>query len=833
MGQKFSALPSATDFVRVNPFEKHRDDLDQHKLNNTFLGHTMFWSHCDLIPTQNIYRTNQHEYKNLKLMFLEMIFFFIMLLCLTTFATNGQYVEFESREQQTAFWKVCKKVRGARLPDCSLGQDTEAGWYSYMKNTFTPIVFNGKETLPPLVDQDFLYDLDENSVEWAPRYLGDTRTTVLLGQVRFRQVRVLPNRGCTIPENMTDVHRRCYSQFQDDRQSRKFYAKRRIPGDILPCYVWQEQNRTEMQPISGLMGTYPGDGFLFDLPLNRTQLQQMLRDMEEWEWIDVQTRAIVGEVTVFNPNVNLIIVNRFLFEFAPTGQMKPHHDVFVLPTRYLTMTPGGRDSMFFFLQVLTSMCFLCFFVYHLVLLRKAPYQYVKYTWNLMDLVIIALYNVYGVHRYRILTLFSQDNNLQPEISGLPLVYMPYAQLEESFRSAQAVFAWICLLSWIRVLKYLSLAQTFRVLIRTIEAACFQLAIFSFLYVSVTIGFAIAYVIGFGAADTTDGIYSTFGGCFFMLFFMMIGGVNLEPLLGNSSVSFMSNWVLRYLLFCSYMVLIALLLFNFFMAIVVDVYSRMVIQMSDFSPDAHRKKNPCMVFLYTYWYKWRGVQLVKEDEADVGSPDEQHLEVVHLPGFLNDVWQQKQHALAEMIREAEAKMGDDRAGGESRQGLLSKLSSKATGKDPPSAKKSKDLPKVNPNFISRLQLQRLLDDSPDLQAVLGAKRAIDVVRRFRTARGPDPYTEIARMQESVIMKLDALEKVGLNLQFKEVESLQMVSNGLNDALTEVESQWRTELTTLLESCSSISSHLIDLTDRLAACTEKHNEIARDINVESPI
>lgn len=124
----------------------------------------------------------------------------------------------------------------------------------------------------------------------------------------------------------------------------------------------------------------------------------------------------------------------------------------------------------------------------------------------------------------------------------------------------------------------------------------------------------------------------------------------------------------------------------------------------------------------------------------------------------------------------------------------------------------------------------MDDAPEIQDVLGARRAIDVIRRFRSERGPDPYTEITRLQESVILKLDSLEKVGLNLEFNEVESLKMVSNGLNDALTEVQNQWRTELTSLLESCSAISNHLIDLTDRLAACTEKHNEIARDIQTE---
>ena len=36
----------------------------------------------------------------------------------------------------------------------------------------------------------------------------------------------------------------------------------------------------------------------------------------------------------------------------------------------------------------------------------------------------------------------------------------------------------------------------------------------------------------------------------------------------------------------------------------------------------------------------------------------------------------------------------------------------------------------------------------LQEVLGATRAVDVIRRFRADRGPDPYQEITRLQESV-------------------------------------------------------------------------------------
>ena len=261
---------------------------------------------------------------------------------------------------------------------------------------------------------------------------------------------------------------------------------------------------------------------------------------------------------------------------------------------------------------------------------------------------------------------------------------------------------------------------------------------------------------------------------------------------------------------------------------------MSIQLSSFTPEAQRKKNPCMVFLYTYYYKWRGMQLVTEDEEDMGASDEQYIEVSALPHFLADVWKSKQAALMEMIAEAErlqesvreANLKATKKGGFMKS--LPGMRGRSKSKDSKASVKA-----PNTNFISRLQLQRLMDDSPEIQEILGAKRAIDVIRRFRADAGPDPYTEITRMQENVIIKLDALEKIGLHLEFKEVESLKMVSNGLNDALTEVQNQWRYELTQLLESCSSISNHLIDLTDRMAACTEKHNEIARDIQVEPVI
>merc|ERR1711988_715345 len=145
-------------------------------------------------------------------------------------------------------------------------------------------------------------------------------------------------------------------------------------------------------------------------------------------------------------------------------------------------------------------------------------------------------------------------------------------------------------------------------------------------------------------------------------------------------------------------------------------------------------------------------------------------------------------------------------------------------------RSKQIPPINDKLISRLQLQRLLDEDDQARRVLDAKRAIDVIRRFRAERGPDPFHEITQLQENVVLRLDELERQGLNLEFTEVETLKMVSQGLNDAHTEVQNQWRTELTVLLESAATLSNTLISLTTKLQDVSIKQAETQRDIQVE---
>merc|ERR550537_1718028 len=94
------------------------------------------------------------------------------------------------------------------------------------------------------------------------------------------------------------------------------------------------------------------------------------------------------------------------------------------------------------------------------------------------------------------------------------------------------------------------------------------------------------------------------------------------------------------------------------------------------------------------------------------------------------------------------------------------------KDAPLAledKKTDDVP-----VVSRVQIQRMIDEDDHLADLLNTHKAVEVIRRFKVARDPDPYDEISRLQQNVIKKLDGLDNEGLKLRFEEVESLKIVS-----------------------------------------------------------
>lgn len=62
--------------------------------------------------------------------------------------------------------------------------------------------------------------------------------------------------------------------------------------------------------------TYPGSGFYQDLATTRAQSAEIIADLKANRWIDRGSRVVLLDFTMYNPNVNLFCIARYLIEIT-------------------------------------------------------------------------------------------------------------------------------------------------------------------------------------------------------------------------------------------------------------------------------------------------------------------------------------------------------------------------------------------------------------------------------------------------------------------------------------------------------------------------------------
>jgi len=300
----------------------------------------------------------------------------------------------------------------------------------------------------------------------------------------------------------------------------------------------------------------------------------------------------------------------------------------------------------------------------------------------------------------------------------------------------------------------------------------------------------------------------------------------------------------------YIVIIVLLLLNTFMAICVDTYTVCTFQLNEVKK--HEKANPTSVFLWTYFNALKGIKLVgKESDEDKGERDEQQIALTSLPEAVAQKYIETKRRMDAILESAEGEMEERRLQRLRERGDLDMppatvsfekdpnqaalqgpggnmmLTDQEGPPQPPKLDGSPQPPPEDPNafVVKRVQLQRMLDDDPVLQAICGTGRSVDVVRRFRVDQsGTDPHSAVATLQKMVAKKLEELEEEGMDLTFDEMETLKSVSTELHSALTESQKEWRAELLTVMQMASLLSQSLIELTRRLETIQLNHNNLA---------
>ena len=83
---------------------------------------------------------------------------------------------------------------------------------------------------------------------------------------------------------------------------------------ILFLVRWVFHTEKEMDGYSdrAQLMTYPGSGYYTDLTRTRARTYDILAELKENRWIDRGTRVVYLDFTVYNPNINLFCVAKYV-----------------------------------------------------------------------------------------------------------------------------------------------------------------------------------------------------------------------------------------------------------------------------------------------------------------------------------------------------------------------------------------------------------------------------------------------------------------------------------------------------------------------------------------
>ena len=169
----------------------------------------------------------------------------------------------------------------------------------------------------PLVD--LIYGPANATSKHVPGYLREG-TAQLLGKLRFRQLRVKPNRGCTVSYLAKSIYDNCYADFDQSRQDTTVFT---LSSDTTG-FTWSSGGggKGQSTDLDGVWSTYPGDGFVVDFDYmdgTRASFLTEINRLRLDNWLDLKTRAVVVELTAYSPTHNLYLSTHMMLEQSSSG----------------------------------------------------------------------------------------------------------------------------------------------------------------------------------------------------------------------------------------------------------------------------------------------------------------------------------------------------------------------------------------------------------------------------------------------------------------------------------------------------------------------------------
>ena len=223
-------------------------------------------------------------------------------------------------------------------------------------------------------------------------YLDD-RVNRIIGYAVVRQVREKPG-TCHTNKIMRDFVDSCTGQlgvpvFYEDT---KTYCQGWKPLLHENCtrmgeFEYMTQTERESRTLNADFSYYSGGGYELRLRGHIDELKERLQTLQQEDWIDNRTRALITEFSFYNAQVNLFGVVKIVAEFVGGGIL-PYYRVDILS---LTREWNLRGYITFACEILFILSTLYYIINSLGILKQMGVRaFFKEAWNIVDVFTIGL-----------------------------------------------------------------------------------------------------------------------------------------------------------------------------------------------------------------------------------------------------------------------------------------------------------------------------------------------------------------------------------------------------------------------------------------------------------
>ncbi|XP_032892396.1 polycystic kidney disease protein 1-like 2 [Amblyraja radiata] len=219
----------------------------------------------------------------------------------------------------------------------------------------------------------------------------------LIGSPRLRQVRVKPA-PCPVPTRLVDRIKECRAPYSYSDEYMLDFGNLSVYTDsssLGSSWRYQSESQLNGYPVWGKLAVYRGGGYVAELGTEFKTASRVIKFLKDNSWVDMYTRAIFIEFTVYNANVNLFCVVTLMLEMKAIGVFLGNMEKEII--RLYHYIDGNYPSV-----IGAQIVFMLVVIYYMVMqgkqLKQKRLKYFWNKWNIIDVaIILCSWSAFGLY----------------------------------------------------------------------------------------------------------------------------------------------------------------------------------------------------------------------------------------------------------------------------------------------------------------------------------------------------------------------------------------------------------------------------------------------------